>query len=73
METVEGQIIEEKDIIDVIPETPKQQPGQSECNTCKQKGLSKGQTIMLIVSFYILFTSIYGTIKIIKEIINYIP
>ena len=33
-ETVETQIIEEKDIIDVIPESPKE-----ECKTCKQDGL----------------------------------
>jgi hypothetical protein len=68
METVEGQIIEERDIIDVTPENPKQE----ECKSCKQKGLTTGQTIMLFSAFYILFTSIYGTIKIIKEIINYI-
>jgi hypothetical protein len=71
METVEGQIIEERDIIDVIPEQPIQP--EEECKSCKQKGLAKGQLIMLISAFYILFSSIYGTIKIIKEIINYIP
>lgn len=67
METVEGQIIEEKDIIDV---TPEQQPEQEECKTCKQKGFTTGQTIMLISAFYILLTSIYGTIVIIKEILS---
>ena len=71
METVEGQIIEEKDIIDVTPETS-EQPAE-ECQTCKQKGLTRGQWIMLSASFYILFSSIYGTIKIIKELIHLIP
>jgi hypothetical protein len=66
MKTIEGQIIEEKDIIDVTPEQPKK-----ECKTCKQKGLTTGQWAMIISSFYILFSSIYGTIKIIKELINY--
>lgn len=71
METVEGQIIEEKDIIDVTPETSEQP--EEECKTCKQKGLTRGQWIMLSASLYILFSSIYGTIKIIKELIHLIP
>ena len=68
METVEGQIIEERDIIDVTPEQPKK-----ECKTCKQKGFTNGQLCMLFASFYILFAAIYGTIKIVKEIIHLIP
>jgi hypothetical protein len=74
METVEGQIIEERDIIDVTPEQPTQptQP-EEECKTCKQKGLTKGQWIMLSASFYILFAAIYGTIKIVQELLQYIP
>ena len=68
METVEGQIIEERDIIDVTPEQPKK-----ECKTCKQKGFTNGQLVMLLASFYILFAAIYGTIKIVKEIIHLIP
>jgi hypothetical protein len=71
MEQVEGQIIEEKDIIDVTPEISEQ--SGEECQTCKQKGLTRGQWIMLSASFYILFSSIYGTIKIIKELIYIIP
>ena len=65
-ETFDTQIIEEKDIIDVTPEQE-----EKECKTCKQKGLTRGQWIMLTSAFYILFTSIYGTIKIIKEIMTY--
>ena len=68
METVEGQIIEERDIIDVTPEQP-----EKECKTCKQKGFTNGQLSMLFASFYILFAAIYGTIKIIEEIIHLIP
>jgi hypothetical protein len=71
METVKGQIIEERDIIDVTPEQPEQELEQKECKTCKQKGFTTGQIIMLTSAFYILFTSIYGTIKIIKEIMTY--
>ena len=70
METVEGQIIEERDIIDVTPEQPSQP--EEECKTCKQKKINSGQLAMLIASFYILFSSIYGTIKIIKDLINFI-
>jgi hypothetical protein len=69
METVEGQIIEEKDIIDVTPETS-EQPAE-ECQTCKQKGLTKGQQGMALLGVYLLFASIYGTIKLVKEIVNY--
>ena len=67
-EPIETQIIEEKDIIDVTPEQP-----EKECKTCKQKGLTKGQWIMLSTSFYILFSAIYGTIKIVQELLKYIP
>jgi len=70
METIEGQIIEERDIIEVTSEQPTQP--EKECKTCKQKGLTKGQWIMLSASFYILFAAIYGTIKIIKELLQYI-
>ena len=67
METVEGQIIEERDIIDVTPEQPSQP--EEECKTCKQKKLTNGQLAMIVSSFYILFSSIYGTIKLIKDLI----
>ena len=65
MEQVEGQIIEEKDIIYDTPEQPKK-----ECKSCKRKTLSKTHWFMVISSVYLLFASIYGTIKLIKEIIN---
>lgn len=65
METVEGQIIEEKDIIYDTPEQPKK-----ECKTCKRKTLSKTHWFMVVSSFYLLFASVYGTIKLIKELIN---
>lgn len=63
-ETFDTQIIEEKDIIDVTPEQEKK-----ECKTCKQKSLTPGQWAMMISSFYILFTSIYGTVKLIQNLI----
>ena len=70
-ESIETEIIEEKDIIDVTPE--KFEQPEEECKTCKQKGLTRGQWIMLSASFYILFSAIYWTIKIIKELIHLIP
>jgi hypothetical protein len=66
-DSIETQIIEEKDIIDVTPEQP-----EKECKSCKQKKITNGQLAMLISSFYILFTSIYGTVKLIKELINFL-
>ena len=66
MEQVEGQIIEERDIIDVTPEQPKEG-----CKTCKNKGLKRHHIIMIVTSFYILFAAIYGTIKLIKDITHY--
>jgi hypothetical protein len=65
MEQLEGQIIEEKDIIYDITEQPKK-----ECKTCKRKSLSKSHWVMVIISTYVLFSSIYGTIKLVKELIN---
>ena len=67
METVEGQIIEEKDIIYATPEQPKK-----DCKSCKRKTLSKSHWLMVITSVYLLFASIYGTIKLINELIAYL-
>lgn len=36
------------------------------CGSCKQKGLKPNQWFMVIFGFYILFSSIYGTIKLIR-------
>jgi hypothetical protein len=66
METVEGQIIGKREIIDVTPEQPKEG-----CKTCKNKGLKRHHIIMMVTSFYILFAAIYGTIKLIKDITHY--
>ena len=66
METVEGQIIEGKDVIDVTPKQP-----EETCKKCKNKGLKSHHIVMIVTSFYILFTSIYGTIKLIKDITHY--
>lgn len=65
MEQLEGQIIEEKDI---IYDTPTQ--SKKECKTCKRKKLSKTHWIIMIGSFYLLFASVYGTVKLIKELFN---
>ena len=66
METVDGQIIEGKDVIDVTPKQP-----EESCKKCKNKGLKSHHIVMIVTSFYILFTSIYGTIKLIKDITHY--
>jgi hypothetical protein len=66
-DVIETQIIEEKDIIDITPEQP-----EKECKTCKQKKITNSQLAMIITSFYILFSSIYGTVKLIKDLLNFI-
>lgn len=40
------------------------------CNECKKKGVSKTQIGTIILGFYILFASIYGTIQLVKHLIN---
>ena len=40
-----------------------------ECETCK-KGLKKMQVGVIILSFYMFFAAIYGTIGIVKYLIN---
>lgn len=39
------------------------------CNTCK-KGLSKSQVGLIFFSMYIFISAIYGTYKILENIIN---
>jgi len=41
------------------------------CKTCKQKGPGPVQVGSIILGSYLLFASIYGTITIVKEIMNY--
>ena len=68
-EPVDAQIIDEKDI-NKIPDEPKK------CNTCKTgkeavNKVRKTQKILILVSLYFLFATIYGTIKLIKELLLY--
>jgi hypothetical protein len=68
-ESVEAQIIDEKDI-NTIPNEPKK------CNTCKTgkdayDKVRKTQKILVLVSFYFLFATIYGTVKLIQELLQY--
>ena len=53
-----------KDAVDVMTQDKKG------CQSCK-KGVSKSTWYMLMISFYILLTSIYGTVKLVKEIISF--
>ena len=69
MEPIKGQIIEERDInsVDVESiETP-----QKECKSCKQKTLTNSQWGIAILGIYLIFSSIYGTVKLFKEVISY--
>jgi len=45
----------------------------TQVNGCKQckRGLNTTQKFLIIVSAYILITSIYGTIKLISELYHY--
>jgi hypothetical protein len=43
---------------------------KSECKTCKQKGPGTLQIGTIVLGFYILFASIYGTIEFFKDIIS---
>ncbi len=67
METIEAQIIEEKDIKTTETINQNIKTEKSGCKSCKKKGLSNTDWLMIILSSYILFSSIYGTIKLIKE------
>lgn len=42
-------------------------PEKKECSSCKGK-LKKSDWILITVSFYVLFSSIYGTIQLIKNL-----
>jgi len=44
---------------------------EKECKSCKEKGTGSFQIGTIILGFYILFSSCYGTVQIVKEIINF--
>ena len=62
---LEPQLIDEKDIVMKSDE-------KKECKSCKRKTLSKTHWVMVISSVYLLFASIYGTVKLINELIAYL-
>ena len=43
----------------------------SECKKCNQKPTSKGQYATIVGGFYLLGAAIYGTIKLINDLISY--
>jgi hypothetical protein len=45
---------------------------EKECKSCKQKGPGNFQIGTIILGLYILLSSGYGTVQIIKEIINFV-
>jgi hypothetical protein len=63
METVEGEIIDVTEINNSESNEGSEKP--KKCKSCK-KGFRTGHILLLLLSFYILFSSIYGTIKLIK-------
>ena len=67
MKPIEGQIIEEKDI-NVVDVELNDEPTK-ECKTCKQKTLTPGQWGMALLGVYLIFASIYGTVKLIKDLL----
>ena len=44
------------------------QPG---CKTCKNNKLTTSQVWMVVLSVFILFTSIYGTVQLVKDIAGF--
>lgn len=43
----------------------------SECSQCKKTGVSKGQIGTIVLGLYVLSTSIYGTIQLVKLVIGF--
>lgn len=43
---------------------------KEECQSCKDKSFTKSQWSLITLSFYILGTSIYGTIELFKLIVS---
>ena len=64
MDTVEGTVIDETEI-----NTGKSSKSKKKCSSCSK--FPKQQWSLIAISFYILFASIYGTIKLINEAHNY--
>lgn len=44
---------------------------KSNCSKCNKTGPGKVQIGMIIFGFYLLFSSVYGTYHLIKELINF--
>jgi hypothetical protein len=68
-EPIDAQIIEEKDI-NLTQNQPKN------CKTCKtgkeaEQQVRKTQKILILISVYFLFATIYGTIKLVKDLLQY--
>ena len=40
------------------------------CKQCK-RGLNTTQKSLIVLSFYVMFAAIYGTIQIVKDLINF--
>jgi len=53
---------------DEIMSKLEKEPG---CKTCKNNKLSASQVWMVVLSTFILVTSVYGTIQFVKDITNF--
>jgi hypothetical protein len=58
--------IEDVEVIDNRPLNKNKK--SKDCKSCKDTGLGFGHWTMVILGFYIVFSSIYGTIQLIKDI-----
>ena len=45
---------------------------QKECSSCKRKNMNGKEIGLLILSIYMLFACVYGTIELIKDISHYL-
>lgn len=56
--------------VEVINERPSNKGKKSkDCKSCKNPGMKPSHWVMVILSFYVLFSAIYGTIQLIKNIL----
>lgn len=62
MENIEG--IED---VEIVQPKIKGKKKDKDCKSCQNPGLKPKHWLMVAFSFYILFSAIYGTIKLFKE------
>lgn len=43
---------------------------EKKCSSCEQKGVSKNQYLLILLGFWIMFSSTYGTVKLFELLVN---